>query len=261
MIELEFHGAAQCVTGSMHLLHLDGEVVSLDCGLFQGRRSETRHRNLHFPIDPKKIDSVLLSHAHIDHSGNIPGLVRDGYRGPVYATPATCDLCNVMLADSAHIHEEDARFWNERRATGPQDMIEPLYTMEDALATRDRLRSVPYGQPIAFADGCTATFLEAGHILGSACVLIEITRSRSSSWANKTIDTSRSGMPPIMLSRQAMLGKRGRNSSLQSARAFRGEERRPAFRQLVVAAGQGHERHAQDAPGAKLAVGPLDDKR
>ncbi len=107
MAELEFYGAAQTVTGSMHLLHLRDGTFVLDCGLFQGRREESRQHNLTFPMPPAQMKGLLLSHAHIDHSGNIPGLVRQGFSGPVYATPATCDLCDVMLADSAHIQEED----------------------------------------------------------------------------------------------------------------------------------------------------------
>ena len=162
----------------MHLLHLGGGSFALDCGLFQGKRSEARERNESFPLPPDKLAGVLLSHAHMDHSGNIPGLVRNGFRGPVYATQATCDLCDVMLADSAHIQEEDARFWNARRAAGPADYIEPLYTLADAVASRKYFYGVPYDRPTRFAGGATATFLDAGHILGSACLLVEIQRSQ-----------------------------------------------------------------------------------
>jgi len=179
MVELEFHGAAQTVTGSMHLLHLDGRTaVSLDCGLFQGRRQEYRERNSQFPVEPAKLQAVLLSHAHIDHSGNLPGLARRGFHGPVYATSATCDLCEVMLADSAKIQEEDARFWNEKRAHSPREFIQPLYTLEDAAACAGLVRPVSYDQPVEFAEGAQATWIEAGHILGSACMLIEVRRSR-----------------------------------------------------------------------------------
>jgi len=174
MAELEFHGAAGTVTGSMHILHLPDGPVALDCGLFQGRRAEAREKNRNFPLRPRKLRSVLLSHAHIDHSGNIPHLVRSGFRGPIYSTPATCDLCDIMLADSAHIQEEDARYWNEKRAKTPADRIEPLYKTKDAKAAQKFFRPVRYGEPVEFATGATATFIEAGHILGSACVLIEI---------------------------------------------------------------------------------------
>lgn len=170
MAELEFFGAAQTVTGSMHLLRLDSGIWSLDCGLFQGRRAEARERNTKFPIEPARLSGLILSHAHIDHSGNIPGLVKRGFGGPVYATPATMDLCKVMLADSAKIQEEDARFWNEKRAKTPAERIQPLYTMEDARATEKLFRPIPYDQDFEFAPGCSARFLDAGHILGSAYV-------------------------------------------------------------------------------------------
>ena len=178
MAELEFHGAAQEVTGSMHVLHLEEGPVAMDCGLFQGKRRESRDRNLVFPLDPKRLHSVLLSHAHMDHSGNIPGLVHRGFGGKVFATPATVDLCNVMLADSAKIQEEDAKYWNKKRAAGPEDFIEPLYTLEDAAATRPHFVGVPYDTPVEFAPGCRATYIDAGHILGSACILVEIDQPR-----------------------------------------------------------------------------------
>ena len=174
---LEFHGAAQTVTGSMHLLKLDDTTVAMDCGLFQGRRAEGLERNRHFPIPPKQIDTLLLSHAHIDHSGNIPHLVKKGFAGHIFATPATSDLCEIMLADSGHIQEEDARYWNEKRAQTEEEKIQPLYTVEDAKAALKNFQHMPYGQQFAFADGACATFIEAGHILGSACILIELHRS------------------------------------------------------------------------------------
>ncbi|MCD4824118.1 MAG: MBL fold metallo-hydrolase [Phycisphaerae bacterium] len=175
---LMFHGAANTVTGSMHMLKAGGKTVALDCGLFQGRRQDAATRNTEFPMHPSKIDSLLLSHAHIDHSGNIPQLVKRGFTGRVYATSATSDLCEVMLADSGHIHEEDARYWNRKRAQTPEEEIQPLYTVEDALAAMKNFQHMPYDQTFAFADGATATFLEAGHILGSACILIEIDKPK-----------------------------------------------------------------------------------
>jgi len=178
MAELEFYGAAQTLTGSMHLLRLDDSVVAMDCGLFQGRRAEARDRNRTFPLPPAELKGLLLSHAHIDHSGNIPGLVKQGYTGSVYATSATSDLCEVMLADSAHIQEEDAKYWNEKRATSAKDRIEPLYTLDDAKAANKLFRSVSYNQQQEFADGCLATWIEAGHILGSACIIVAIHQSK-----------------------------------------------------------------------------------
>lgn len=171
---LIFHGAARTVTGSMHLLQLADKLVALDCGLFQGRRHEGLGRNTKFPVAPKQIDTLLLSHAHIDHSGNIPQLIKRGFNGTVFATSATGDLCDVMLADSGHIQEEDAAFWNRKRAKTPADEIEPLYTVEDAHAAMTHFQHIPYDQPFAFGENATATFIEAGHILGSACILIEL---------------------------------------------------------------------------------------
>ena len=176
-MELEFHGAAGETTGSMHLLHLDGASFAMDCGLFQGRRNETHEKNLNFPVPPGQLRGLLLSHAHMDHSGNIPGLVRGGFNAPVYATAATCDLCDILLADSAKIQEEDAKYWNEKRARSPDEYIRPLYTIEDAAAARAFFHPVAYDKPVAFADGCTARFIEAGHILGSACILLELRNS------------------------------------------------------------------------------------
>jgi len=175
MPQLGFHGAAGTVTGAMHLVHLGngGGTVAMDCGLFQGPREAAREWNRSFPVPPAELRSVILSHAHIDHSGNIPGLVRQGFRGRIRATAATCDLAGVMLADSAKIQEEDAAYWNARRAAGPNDRIEPLYTLADARASAPLFDGVEYGRPVA-ADGCKFTFLDAGHILGSAAVLLEI---------------------------------------------------------------------------------------
>lgn len=165
----------------MHILHLDDGPVALDCGLFQGKRNSAREKNVSFPLPPEELKAVLLSHAHIDHSGNIPGLVRNGFAAPVYATPASCDLCDVMLADSAKIQEEDAKFWNERRATGPEEYIEPLYTVRDARSAHKYFRQVPYETSFGFARGATARFLEAGHILGSASILIELDGEKKTS--------------------------------------------------------------------------------
>ena len=173
-IELLFHGAAQEVTGSMHLLRAGDKTYALDCGLFQGKRSDARAKNEKLPLRAEQLDAVFLSHAHMDHSGNLPTIVKRGFRGGIYATAATCDLCEVMLADSAHIQEEDARFWNEKRAKTPAEYIQPLYDADDAAKTRQHFRRVSYNQPAQIDGNCRAWFLEAGHILGSACVLVEM---------------------------------------------------------------------------------------
>jgi metallo-beta-lactamase family protein len=177
-VELEFHGAAGEVTGSMHLIHMPQGSFALDCGLFQGRRTEAMERNRRFPFAPRDLAGVLLSHAHIDHSGNLPGLAKAGFRGPIHATSATCDLCAIMLADSAHIQEEDAEFWNTRRAGGPHERIQPLYTTRDAEQASRLCRPAPYNQPMDFAPEASATFLEAGHILGSSAILVELRQPR-----------------------------------------------------------------------------------
>jgi len=195
MAELQFHGAAQEVTGSMHLLYTPAGPFALDCGLFQGRRQWAREANCSFPIPPKKIAGILLSHAHIDHSGKIPQLVRYGFTGNIHATEATVDLCDVMLADAAHIQEEDARYWNEKRAKNKDDRIDPLYTAEDAAKARNRFVGVKYNRPVEFAKGCTATWIEAGHILGSACVLVEIGGGRRPIRLLYTGDLGRFNMP------------------------------------------------------------------
>ena len=174
MAELEFHGAAQTVTGSMHLLHLEQGPVALDCGLMQGHRDESRKWNESFPLAPADLQAVLLSHAHIDHSGNLPGLVRQGFRGRIHATAATADLCGIMLADSAHIQEEDAKYWNAKRASRPEEQIQPLYGVADALATQPLFSGADYGATVSPGDGLRATFLEAGHLLGSAVILVEL---------------------------------------------------------------------------------------
>ncbi len=174
MAEIQFHGAAQTVTGSMHIIHLPDGPVALDCGLFQGRRNWAREMNESFPLAPGDLRGVVLSHAHIDHCGKIPQMCGNGFSAPIYATSATCDLCGLMLADAAHIQEEDADYWNRKRAKTAADRIKPLYTAEDAKAAARLFRPVEYDHPVTVADGCTATFIEAGHILGSTCILFEI---------------------------------------------------------------------------------------
>jgi metallo-beta-lactamase family protein len=176
MIELECLGAARTVTGSMHLVRAGGRAVLLDCGLFQGHRAEAFRRNRELPLDPALVDAVILSHAHIDHSGALPSLVRKGYRGPIYATPATRDLCEVMLADAASIQESDARYINRAIERDHVDMepVEPLYTAEDVDAVMQRMVAVPYHQATTAAPGVAFTFLDAGHVLGSAGVVLDL---------------------------------------------------------------------------------------
>jgi len=173
-MKIRFHGAAQTVTGSQHLLEVNGSRILLDCGLFQGRRKETYERNRNHPFAPASIDAVILSHAHIDHSGNLPHLVKHDFNGPIYATKATADLADIMLRDSGHIQESDAMYLNKKRAKRGESPIDPLYTMEDADQVSSHFRPMEYDQSFETAPGVTARFVEAGHILGSAAVSLEI---------------------------------------------------------------------------------------
>src|SRR5436853_982021 len=147
-----FWGAAQTVTGSMHRLDAAGQSLLLDCGLFQGHRAESRARNREFPFRPRDVDAVLLSHAHIDHCGNLPNLVKQGFAGPVYCTPATRALAGVMLGDAAKIQEEDADYLNRHRAKG-EPPVEPLYTARDVFRTLLKFRAVPYDTPAEVGPG------------------------------------------------------------------------------------------------------------
>ncbi|MBN2146082.1 MAG: MBL fold metallo-hydrolase [Anaerolineales bacterium] len=173
-MRITFLGAAQTVTGSMHLLEVNGHTILLECGLYQGRRAEAYERNRSFPFIPRKLDAVILSHAHIDHSGNLPNLFRQGYRGPVYATQATAHLSNIMLIDSGHIQEADAVFVNKKRAARGEPPVEPLYTMEDAALVAQYFVGKDYDEVFEPVPGVRAQLVEAGHILGSAAVVLDI---------------------------------------------------------------------------------------
>jgi metallo-beta-lactamase family protein len=166
---IEFSGAAREVTGSCHILRVGRRTILLDCGLFQGRRAESRVKNAKLPLPIEDIDGIVLSHAHIDHAGRLPFLVNQGYKGTIWATAATRDLCAIMLADSAHIQEKDADFL-ERHGRAH---AEPLYTIADAVRTQDAMVGMPYHKWFEVTDGIRAQFVDAGHILGSASVVIE----------------------------------------------------------------------------------------
>ncbi|MGB0991648.1 MAG: MBL fold metallo-hydrolase RNA specificity domain-containing protein [Akkermansiaceae bacterium] len=174
-MKLKFCGAAGTTTGSQHLLEVNGKKILLDCGLYQGRRKDAYKVNCCFPqFDPKEIDCVVLSHAHIDHSGNLPNLCAKGFEGNIYATFATRDLCQIMLADSARIQVSDAEWISKKRAKRGEDPIEPLYTERDAAKCLTQFINVGYERPMMVAPGVTVRFYDAGHILGSAQVLLEI---------------------------------------------------------------------------------------
>jgi len=192
-MHIEFVGAAREVTGSCHLLHVNGHVIALDCGMFQGRRSESRGKNVKLPYDPEKLDAVVLSHAHIDHAGRLPFLVKQGFRHTIWATAATRDLCAVMLADSANIQERDADFLSRHG----KEHAEPLYTMEDATRTQKQMIGVPYDKWFDVVSGVRAQFVEAGHILGSASVLLELTENGETKRLVFSGDVGRNGLPII----------------------------------------------------------------
>ncbi len=173
-MRITFYGAAREVTGSMHLIEVNGQRILLECGMFQGRRAETYERNLNFPFDPKSVDAVVLSHAHIDHAGNLPNLVKQGFTGNIWCTAATRNLCVYMLLDSGHIQESDAAFLNKRRAKDGLPPVQPLYTRADAQACLPYFIGVGLGRPITVTDGVRVTFYNAGHILGSAFVALDI---------------------------------------------------------------------------------------
>ncbi|MCG3178870.1 MAG: Ribonuclease [Phycisphaerae bacterium] len=191
-VELLFHGAARQVTGSMHYLRVGERWIALDCGLYQGHRREAEEANRRFPIPPKELTAVVLSHAHIDHSGNLPYLVKQGFSGPIYCTPATRDLSAVMLQDAAHIQEEDAAYWNKKH---PGDPIEPYYTQEDALAALSYFVTVPYDRTFPVVPRTSCQFHDAGHILGSASLSLTVDRNN--------------GLSPLRIGFTGDLGRRG----------------------------------------------------
>lgn len=173
-MKIQFHGAARTVTGSCHLVEVGTSRILLDCGLFQGHRKEAFERNRSFAFDPSSIDAVVLSHAHIDHSGNLPTLVLRGFTGRIHATRATQDLCGWMLRDSAHIQERDVVYVNKKRRRKKQKPFEPLYTLADAERALTHFQGARYDREIEVAPGIRVTFRDAGHILGSASCELRI---------------------------------------------------------------------------------------
>ena len=173
-VEVECLGATGTVTGSMHVVRAPEASVLMDCGLFQGRRAEARARNEQLPFRAADMSAMVLSHAHIDHSGLIPTLVREGYRGKIFCTPATQDLCTAMLMDSAHIQAADARYLNARAERAGEPPVEPLYTLEDVERALRRFEPIDYHQRHPIAPGVVLEFLDAGHVLGSAIVQLDV---------------------------------------------------------------------------------------
>ncbi len=173
-MKITFHGAVRTVTGSQHLLEINGKRILLDCGLYQGSRKETYERNQHLPFDAAALDILILSHAHIDHSGNIPNLVKSGFRGDIICTYATHDLCAIMLRDSAKIQQYDIEYLNKKRARQNQPLLDPIYTLEDTIEALKYFVAFGYERPRQIMPGVTLTFYDAGHILGSAIVALDI---------------------------------------------------------------------------------------
>lgn len=173
-MKITFHGAVRTVTGSQHLLEVNGRKILMDCGLYQGSRKQTYERNQHLPFNAAEIDYLILSHAHIDHSGNIPNLVKSGFRGGIICTYATRDLCTIMLRDSAKIQQYDIEYLNKKRTRNNQPPLEPIYDNTDVLESLKYFMGVGYERPFQFLPGITLTFYDAGHILGSAITVLDI---------------------------------------------------------------------------------------
>jgi metallo-beta-lactamase family protein len=192
-LEITFIGAAREVTGSCHLLHVNGHTVALDCGMFQGKRSESAEKNKALPVPIADLDAVVLSHAHIDHSGRLPFLVAHGYTKTIWSTAATRDLCAVMLADSAHIQEKDAEYLAKKE----KEFIEPLYGMRHAVRTMELMVGVPYNKPFDVVPGVRGTYVDAGHILGSASVILDCTEGNVTKRLVFSGDIGRSGLAII----------------------------------------------------------------
>ncbi|MFH0922327.1 MAG: MBL fold metallo-hydrolase [Fibrobacterota bacterium] len=202
-MEIQFCGAAQTVTGSQHLVNVNGKKLLLDCGLYQGRRQEAFERNINFPFRPSEIDAVVLSHAHMDHSGNLPNLIKQGFTGRIYATPVTVELCKLMLRDSAHLQAHDIEWVNKIRKKQDLPPARPLYTIAEAEAAMENFVEVEYNKAFTPVPDVTATFSDAGHILGSAGVLLEITEKGRNLRLGYSGDIGRAGMPitrdPVVL--------------------------------------------------------------
>ena len=194
-MQLEFWGAAREVTGSMHLLRVGRKSLLIDCGLAQGRRKHAFERNRNLPFAASSIDAAILTHAHIDHSGNLPTLARSGFHGKIFTTSATEDLCNHMLVDSAHIQKSDVRYVNRRRKKEGKHPFEPLYQIGDVRKALSRFRAIDYHTWFTPVPGVRALFLDAGHILGSASVVLEVTEGSRTRRIVFSGDIGRKGLP------------------------------------------------------------------
>lgn len=196
-MKIHFLGAVDSVTGTQHIIEANGMRILRDCGLFQGRRAESRERNRTLPFQAEEIDAVVLSHAHIDHCGNLPTLVKLGYRGKIFATIPTVDLCEVMLRDAAHIQEQDAAYLNQKTNRKGLEPIEPLYTVQDAERTLARMEGTDYGQSLDLGPGIRVSFVEAGHILGAALTPFEVRENGTTTRIGFAFDLGRKNLPLI----------------------------------------------------------------
>lgn len=194
-MKLSFHGAARSVTGSRHLLEIPGCQLLLDCGLFQGRREEALRQNRDLGFDPKSLRAVLLSHAHIDHSGALPVLPRHGFSGKVYVTRATADLAGIMLEDSARVQESDCRYVNKKERRRGRTCVRPFYDGDDVRKIIRRFESERYGDQLNIAPRVTASFHDAGHILGSAAIRVKYTARGHTTTVLFSGDLGRADMP------------------------------------------------------------------
>jgi len=195
-MKIEFYswGGAQEVTGSKHFVHIDDKTVMIDCGAFQGRREESDRKNREWSFDPAKIDALILTHAHYDHSGLIPLLVKRGFKGNIYSTPATRDLAGLILSDSAHIQQKDIEYL-QKHSHGDLVIKEPLFTDEDVKKAMSSIISIPYHRPFTIAEGITVTFIDAGHIMGSSQVLLEIEKNGEKAVVGFSGDLGRKNLP------------------------------------------------------------------
>ena len=194
-MKISFHGAAKSVTGSRHLVEAGGARVLLDCGMFQGRRQETQRQNRDLGFDPKAVDAVLLSHAHVDHSGALPSLAKQGFSGKVYLTRGTGDLATLLLEDSARIQEGDCAYVNKREARRGKQCVRPLYDRDDVRAVTERFIGMRYDDPVTVRPRVQCSFHDAGHILGSAAVRLTVSGRGNSTTVLFTGDLGRAQMP------------------------------------------------------------------
>ena len=195
-MKISFHGAAQTVTGSKHLISLNnGKSFLLDCGMFQGLGSETEQLNRYWGFEPEGVNYVFISHAHVDHCGLLPKLVKDGFHGTIYATPATIDIIKILLFDSAYIQQQDTNFLNKKRKIEGKKLLEPLYTEDDVRNTLQYLKPIHYYQAVQVDENIVLQFFDGGHIVGSATIFLTLTENGKTATLAFSGDVGRFGDP------------------------------------------------------------------